>query len=79
LHYRLVMQFQALDLPRVKGMRAALQPFLTHNVPINPGRPNQEPGFVELHRSYHDESPTIPCVLLFRWDGVDGVTTPDLE
>lgn len=79
MHYRLVMAIQVENLPQIKAVRAALLPFVTHNVPIHPGEDNEEPGFIQLEKCYHDEDPTAPCTLLFRWDGIRGVTLPDQE
>lgn len=77
LHYRCVIQVQVTDLPRIRALRDALTPFAQHNIVINPGLENQEPGFIELQRCHHDEIPTKPCEVLFRWDGVNGITVPD--
>jgi len=39
-------------------------------VTINPGQPNSEHSHIVIQECYHDQSPSIPCIVL------DEATTP---
>lgn len=46
----------------------AIKYLLDNAVVINQGQDNEERGFIQLEKCYHDISPTIPCKRLKRWD-----------
>lgn len=46
----------------------AIKFLLDKAVVINQGKDNEERGFIQLEKCYHDENPTKPCSLLKRWN-----------
>lgn len=39
---------------------------LPQSVTINPGKPNYEQGFIQIHTCYHDSDPSKPCQVLLE-------------
>jgi len=46
---------------RIKELAATM---LAQAITINPGKVNQERGFILIEKCYHDESPVKPCEVL---------------
>lgn len=55
-------------LGKLDEMKELLLPFFTNAVVINEGEENEERGFIELGKCYHDETPTQPCEKIARWE-----------
>ncbi|KKL16935.1 hypothetical protein LCGC14_2490570 [marine sediment metagenome] len=51
-----------------QAVRDALTPFAQHAVITNEGADNEERGFIDVEKCYHDEVPTKPCEKVARWE-----------
>lgn len=68
MYYSLVLSL-AFKQKTIPDQAAAAIKYLIDNAFIvNPHQENEERGFIELQRCYHDEDPHKPCKRLKRWD-----------
>lgn len=53
------------------NLHGQLKGLLKHATNINKGKLNEELCFTQIHKCYHDETPTRPCVLEERIEKTD--------
>ena len=62
------LAFPITNQAQAEQLRDALVPFAQHAVVINEGANNEECGFIDVEKCYHDETPTKPCEVVARWE-----------
>lgn len=60
--------FNIANQAQAQALRAALVPFAQYAVNINEGQPDEEIGYIQAARCYHDEVPLLPCEVLARYE-----------
>lgn len=65
---RMDLAFKVSNQSQAEKLRDALIPFTSHAVNVNEGQTNQEIGFIDVEKCYHDETPTKPCEKVARWE-----------
>lgn len=68
IRVRLDLAFPITNQSQAEQLRDALIPFTQYAVVIKEGANNEERGFIDVEKCYHDESPTKPCEKVARWE-----------
>lgn len=60
--YRINIQMAFTDPAPLRDLYELARRCCPHSVVVNPGTPEQERGFIETHRCYHDERLDAACI-----------------
>lgn len=67
MFYRMVI-IANLPGPPNPGIETALIQYLEREaINVNVGQPHEERTHARIEQCYHDETPTVPCVLVRNW------------
>lgn len=64
----LILHFNEVDQSKMEQARDLLLPLFQRAVVINEGQDNEERGFIQVEKCYHDEVPVKPCEVVARWE-----------
>ena len=67
MYYRITLDALVQSLANADGIKERLRTLIPILLIINQGQPNEEHSSITVHKCYHDEDPTKPCVQLFTW------------
>ena len=64
----LILHFNETDQDKLEQAKDLLLPLYQHAVVVNEGQDNEERGFIQVEKCYHDELPRKPCEIVGRWE-----------
>lgn len=68
IRVRMDLAFKLTKKAQAEALRDALVPFAQHAVVVNEDKINEERGFIDVEKCYHDQTPTQPCEKIARWE-----------